>query len=531
MTHKNDGLGRTPPFIRLNYFYGQHLSHQDLRLEQSYLRGKLRFRNRCLHGWGVICGLLAEPADPAKWACLPEDGPDPEELVRKAEEILKKAAALEAVGGDGDAVSAAVGMLREQAREWARLAQEITRNRGGHAAEATQIRITPGSAIDADGNEIVVQHPVTVDIWAGLSAEERAAFASLRRRDIWVLLRYAEQPIHPVRPIVSADCAPAIKARYAHTRESFCVVVTTKRPDPDERCEPCCDTHAHEFARAGRPEIVLARIRGFSPGRPLAKPQIDNAVRRMLALRTPTRIVAASWVQGGAYDRLDFRRLLGLPSRSGPPVGLRLRFSRPVHVDTLYQGVASLWRVFRGDGLVGDVKHMELDWLERPTGDYAQEVAFRQASREDWSGGDRALFQLRSGFVMDRCCMPLSGYHVGAVPAFDPPVVAPPATAPTPGTPGAPADASSGTSTPAAPGTSAALSSGASSLASAPPPTTGATAPAADPDHPTPWGEPLKHPAPATESCPVPTTIPGPWRSGYHANGGHFESWFTHRGE
>ena len=46
-----------PEFERLNYFYGQLLSAADFRTEQSYLREKLKLHNRCLHGYGVICGL------------------------------------------------------------------------------------------------------------------------------------------------------------------------------------------------------------------------------------------------------------------------------------------------------------------------------------------------------------------------------------------------------------------------------------------------------------------------------------------
>ena len=42
---------------RLNYFNGQLLSAEDLRVEQSYLLDRWRRHNRFLHGWGVVSGL------------------------------------------------------------------------------------------------------------------------------------------------------------------------------------------------------------------------------------------------------------------------------------------------------------------------------------------------------------------------------------------------------------------------------------------------------------------------------------------
>src|SRR6516165_8528182 len=48
-------------FRRLRYFYGQLLGAQDMRTEQNFFREKLNLHNHCLHGYGVVCGLLVEP--------------------------------------------------------------------------------------------------------------------------------------------------------------------------------------------------------------------------------------------------------------------------------------------------------------------------------------------------------------------------------------------------------------------------------------------------------------------------------------
>jgi hypothetical protein len=53
--------------VRPNYFSGKLLSAEDLKLEQDYFLEKIRLHNRCLHGYGVVCGLgiaVGEGASP-----------------------------------------------------------------------------------------------------------------------------------------------------------------------------------------------------------------------------------------------------------------------------------------------------------------------------------------------------------------------------------------------------------------------------------------------------------------------------------
>ena len=59
------GLSELPDFRRLRYFHGQMLAACDFQREQAYFVEKLRLRNRCLHGYGVACGLLVSPVPPA----------------------------------------------------------------------------------------------------------------------------------------------------------------------------------------------------------------------------------------------------------------------------------------------------------------------------------------------------------------------------------------------------------------------------------------------------------------------------------
>src|SRR5438094_10386436 len=60
-SHEHGECLEISEFRRLKYFYGQMLSPQDMQTEQNFFREKLRLHNRCLHGYGVVCGLLVKP--------------------------------------------------------------------------------------------------------------------------------------------------------------------------------------------------------------------------------------------------------------------------------------------------------------------------------------------------------------------------------------------------------------------------------------------------------------------------------------
>ena len=47
----------TEALTRPRYFSGMLLTPRDLEAEQRYVRDKQRRHNRCLHGYGVACGL------------------------------------------------------------------------------------------------------------------------------------------------------------------------------------------------------------------------------------------------------------------------------------------------------------------------------------------------------------------------------------------------------------------------------------------------------------------------------------------
>src|SRR5450432_1324478 len=68
-----DRCTAVPEFDRLNYFYGQMLSARDFKSEQDFFREKLKLHNRCLHGYGVVCGLEVCAVEPPPKPCPPPD--------------------------------------------------------------------------------------------------------------------------------------------------------------------------------------------------------------------------------------------------------------------------------------------------------------------------------------------------------------------------------------------------------------------------------------------------------------------------
>jgi hypothetical protein len=50
-----------PAFCRGYYYRGKLLTERDFTDEQRYVIDKMRLHQRALHGWGVVCGLMAHP--------------------------------------------------------------------------------------------------------------------------------------------------------------------------------------------------------------------------------------------------------------------------------------------------------------------------------------------------------------------------------------------------------------------------------------------------------------------------------------
>jgi hypothetical protein len=189
------------------------------------------------------------------------------------------------------------------------------------------------------------------------------------------------------------DCVPS------RLRDDFCVRVSWEPPKHDHSCSPC-------MRPCNDPCLTLARI-GWNADDGL---MIDNSIRRPLAPFVTTRVKGISWVHGGIYRPEDVDDMLRH--------GLRIEFTDGVRTSTLRRGVLDIWVIQGGGGRRGDIYNIEAT-IEpsHPEGDFSHHLTARvlthKADRID--PGDRVLIQLRSAFILDRCCRALDGEHIGGL--------------------------------------------------------------------------------------------------------------------
>lgn len=157
-------------FLRPRYFGGMLLTEDDLQAMVDYVVGKRRLTNRYLFGSGVVCGL------------------------------------------------------------------DVT----CHPCDQRSVRVDPGYALDCCGNDIVVSCPEDVDI-IDLVRELRRCMGTdcgepcddQPHATYYLYVRYVEQPIEPVAPYATDDCATG-DCEFSRTREAYCFEL---RCEPPEDCD------------------------------------------------------------------------------------------------------------------------------------------------------------------------------------------------------------------------------------------------------------------------------------------------------
>jgi hypothetical protein len=435
---------------RLNYFYGQLLGVQDFQAEQDYFRDKLKLHNRCLHGYGVVCGLLVEPV-PIPKSCTAQEAAEEQKLLDELQSLLqqKAAASTEATAAGTPAASATASAsaptppaatsatppapeapqtdpapapsapsLDSQIEELRRKLADFYRQ-WCREEPHTQIKIHCGLAIDCDGNELVVRQPVLLDLLAQMSSDD-CRRVKQGAGTVYISLCYCEQPVDPVRPVLPDVCGVAPGATYGRLQDAFRVQVTVDPPAVDTRCETCC----HPCTDCC---LLLARIDRFCPGHPLREEQIHNDVRRPLFVNSyvPTTITGINWLQGHHYTQAEARTLMGTRDRIGGhdpdrhrTKGLEIRFSRPVLTSTLHPGVMDTWVISGGRGRRSEIYSKSGELLFGESADKPKErtvtcIFFRDTTDEILEPGDRVLVILRTDFILDECCRPVAGANVG----------------------------------------------------------------------------------------------------------------------
>lgn len=339
-----------PELKRLNYFHGQMLGAHDLRTEQAYFREKIKLHNRCLHGYGTVCGL--------KLATVP---------------------AARDCAGDGEQGSG-------------------DRHQGRLVLEA-------GLALDCEGNEIIVPRPYVFDPWHLLSPDDRSMAETEGGVDLYLSICHCEQPADPVRPVLANACGATPECSHGKLRDTFRLRLSSDQPPADTRCETCCTCCADAC-------LLLARICGFRKDAPPRS--IDNGVRRLVAADTypPTTITGISWVHGATYTPDEAARLIGSP---GGESGIEVTFSRPVLASTLRTGVVDLWVIEGGHTRNAGVYYLEGQFDEVGGAPAVASFRFTYQGDERLNPGDRLMITIRCAFILDQCCRPVDGAHVGGM--------------------------------------------------------------------------------------------------------------------
>jgi hypothetical protein len=468
-----------PEFERLNYFYGQLLSAADFRTEQAYAREKLKLHNRCLHGYGVICGLVVGPVAHEE-CCPPSHKEECDRIDADAAQIERDIQAVQEQLTSPALTSARWRELQQQLETLSGRREALRRRKENLPAsqphhdkphEGGKVVVDCGLALDCLGNEIVLRGPVVVSLWPALKPTEQKRVKDECGTVIYLSICYCAEPTHPSRPVLPDNCGALSGCNYGKYRDSVRFRVSLDPPTADDRCELCCTPCDDEC-------VLLAKVTwdGFSA---ITADDIDNSVRRPLALYRPTVITGVSWRHGGTYSQSEAKAVLGTAVDSGDRRdGIEVVFSRPVYAETLSPGVVDLWRVQGGRGLRGVISQIEGDYVGKPDAGLITSFKYRDESGETLNEGDRIIVVIRGDFILDACCRPVDGNHVGGrVPQL-------------------PAYARAATAQSAQQGTDA------------------RDVPARR--------DPCKEPEP----CVTPPTGIGPWTSGNGTVGGTFESWF-----
>jgi len=281
--------------------------------------------------------------------------------------------------------------------------------------------VWPGAVIDAAGNDIVVGTPRPVDL-ADLLPDAVLERLAKKPATVYLSICFCESGLDPMRPVRADACAPPNGLEYARIRETYRICASIDRPDPGPACEPCGGTGDAAC-------IELAAIAEFDPGKPVQPGQVRGSGRRALARHRLAQISAINWVHGATYTRDDANVLL--------KDGFEVRLTRPVQVATLRPGVVDLTGIDAGGGRAAGIYSIAGEFRGLPSGKLTTRFTYRSSTDETVQYGDRVIITVRGDFVLDECCEPLDGDHIGGavplipgtkplpVPAKDAPVCPP----------------------------------------------------------------------------------------------------------
>lgn len=270
----------------------------------------------------------------------------------------------------------------------------------GHQPRVT---LHPGVALDGLGNEIVIRRDRPVELLPLLSGPDRENFHD--GHALYLCAEYCERATRPTRGVYTGSCGGAADCEYGWRQDSYRIRVTLTPPDNDGCADPCC-----EPCQDQDPCLLLARIDDVHEGQPVPAEAIHLGVRRPLGRYWFTTITGVNWQHGAYYTSEQAAEILGTHDQDG---GLRVHFSKDVHTRSLARGVVDVHVAEGGRGRRADTYFLD-GRLEGLTDEpFTRGLRWRQTSGETLQNGDRVLVTVHTPFILDRCCRPVDGVHVG----------------------------------------------------------------------------------------------------------------------
>ncbi|HEU5133184.1 MAG TPA: hypothetical protein VFT26_13810, partial [Pyrinomonadaceae bacterium] len=266
-----------------------------------------------------------------------------------------------------------------------------------------------GLALDCEGNELIVRHPIVVDLWHSLTEGERKQLADdIERGDrphrprVYVSICYCVEALDPVRPVIPDACSVVDECVYSKLRDTVKVKVSLRRPEADHCHDNCCGKCKDKC-------LLLAMVL-FERGKPIV---VRNDVRRWITPYEPVTITGINWVHAAEnYSPAEARKILARD-------GLTIQFSRPILPETVNKGVVDVFVFQGGRGQHGGIYYLD---GEVSTTNDNRHVVFKYTARETLQNADRVFIIVRTDFILDRCCRAVDGNHTGGrvplLPAF-----------------------------------------------------------------------------------------------------------------
>jgi hypothetical protein len=124
----------------------------------------------------------------------------------------------------------------------------------------------------------------------------------------------------------------------------------------------------------------------------------------------PTTITGINWQHGAYYTPGQAADILGTDDEDG---GLRLQFSKDVHAGCLTRGIVDVQVAESGRGRHAGNYFIDGHIERRHDEQFTRRLRWRETSGETLQHGDRVLITVRTPFILDRCCRPVDGTHVG----------------------------------------------------------------------------------------------------------------------